>query len=87
MNSLDQVKNMLCDSMLNISKSESMTKSNNEDHINHLEDTNESVSQISSDQEKCIKGKYDCQPKIINFISREQELILELLNEVEDSLL
>ena len=46
-----------------------------------MENTNESVSQISSDQEK-----YDCQPKTINFISKEQELILELLNEVEDSL-
>ena len=71
--------------MLNTSKSEHMTKSDNQDDINQLQDIEETSTQTLSDQEKCIKGSCDCQPKTLNVISQEQELILDLLKKVDDS--
>ena len=55
--------------MLNTSKSEPMTKSDNQDDINQLQDIKETSTQTLSDQEKCIKGSCDCQPKTLNVIS------------------
>ena len=71
------LKDMLCELMLNSSESELRTNSDIEDDINQLLDTDDdSSSQTSSDRKDCIKGSYDCQPKTINVISQEQELIL-----------
>ena len=62
-----------------------MIDSYNENDINQLLDIDESnSSQSSSDQEDCIKGSYDCQPKTIKFISQEQDFILDVLRKVED---
>ena len=76
---------MLCKVMLNSTESESRTNSDNEDDINQLDSSGEDISsQTSSDQEECIKGNCDCQPKIINVISQAQELVLDVLRKVED---
>ena len=76
---------MLCKVMLNSIESESRTNSDNEDDINQLDSSGEDISsQTSSDQEECIKGNCDCQPKIINVISQAQELVLDVLRKVED---
>ena len=69
LNISNKLKDMICELMLNTSKSESMIKSNNQDDINQLQDTTETSSQTSSDQEECIKGSCDSQPKTINDIS------------------
>ena len=75
---------MLYEVMLNTSESEPRTDSDNEDDINQL-DSNEEISSLtSSDQEECIKGNCDCQPKTINVISQDQELVLDVLRKVED---
>ena len=71
--------------MLNPTVSESRTDSNNEDDINLLDSSSEEISsQTSSDQEECIKSNCDCQLKIINVISQDQELVLDVLRKVED---
>ena len=79
----DDLKNMLCKVMLS-SDSESRTDSDNEDDINQLDSSGEISNQTSSDQEECIKGNCDCQPNIINVISQDQELSLDVLRKVED---
>ena len=56
-----------------------MTDSNNEDVINQLDNGDEISSQTSSDQDNCIQGNCDCQPKTINVISQDQELVLDVL--------
>ena len=61
-----------------------MTGSDNEDDINQLDSSGEISSQTSSDHEECIKGNCDCQPKTINVISQDQELVLDVLKKVED---
>ena len=76
---------MICELMLNTSKSKCMTGLNNQDDINQLQNTEETSSQSSSDQQEYIKDSCDCQPKTINLISQEQELILDLLKKVKDS--
>ena len=76
---------MLCEVMLNSSKSESRIDLDNEDDVNQLLDTNEENSSgISSDQEDCIKASCYCEPKTINIISQEQSLILDFLRKIED---
>ena len=76
---------MLCKVMLNSIESKSRTNLDNEDDINQLDSSGEDISsQTSSDQEECIKGNCDCQPKIINVISQAQELVLDVLRKVED---
>ena len=76
---------MLCKVMLNSTKFESRTDSNNEDDINQLDSSGQEISsQTSSDQEEYIKGNCDCQPKTINVISQDQELVLDVLRKVED---
>ena len=62
---------MLYEVMLNSSKSESRIDSDNEDDINQLDSGDEISSQTSSNQEECIKGNCDCQPKTINVISQD----------------
>ena len=61
-----------------------MTDSNNEDVINQLDNGDEISSQTSSDQDNCIQGNCDCQPKTINVISQDQELVLDVLRKVKD---
>ena len=76
---------MLCKVMLNSTESESRIDSNNEDDINQLDSSGEEISsQTSSDQEECIKGNCDCQPKTINVIIQDQELVLDVLRKVKD---
>ena len=58
--------------------------SDNEDDINQLDSSGEASSQISSDQEDCIKGNCNCRPKTINVISQDQELVLDILRKIED---
>ena len=70
--------------MLNTSESKSRTDSDNEVDINQLDSCGEISSQTSSDQEECIKGNCDCQPKTINVISQDQELVLDVLRKIED---
>ena len=54
---------MLCEVMLNSSKSKSRTDLDNENDVNQLLDTNEENSSgISSDQEDCIKASCYCEP-------------------------
>ena len=84
MNISEDLKDMLCEVMLNSSESESTTDLHNEDDINQLDNGDEISSQTSSDQDDYIKGNYDCQPKTINVISRDQELVLDVLRKVED---
>ena len=60
---------MLYEVMLNSLESESMINSDNEYDINQLDSSGEISSQTSSDQDNCIKGNCDCQPKTINVIS------------------
>lgn len=50
---------MLCDLMLNTSELGSMIKSDDQEVINQLQDTKKNLSQIYSNQEKCIKGNCD----------------------------
>ena len=85
LNVSDGLKDMICELMLNTSKSKSMTGSNNQDDINQLQNTEETSSQSFSDQQEYIKDSCDCQPKTINLISQEQELIIDLLKKVKDS--
>ena len=75
---------MLYEVMLNTSESKSRTDSDNEVDINQLDSSGEISSQTSSDQEECIKGNCDCQPKTINVISQDQELVLDVLRKIED---
>ena len=75
---------MLYEVMLNSSESESRSDLDNEDDINQLDSGDEISSQTSSDQDDCIKGNSDCQPKTINVISQDQELVLDVLRKVED---
>ena len=75
---------MLYEVMLNTSESKSRTDSDNEVDINQLDSCGEISSQTSSDQEECIKGNCDCQPKTINVISQDQELVLDVLRKIED---
>ena len=84
LNVLEDLKEMFYEVMLNSSESELRTNSNNEDDINKLDSGDEISSQTSSDQDECIKGNYDCQPKTINVISQDQELVLDVLRKVED---
>ena len=58
--------------------------SDNEDDINQLDSSGEASSQISSDQEDCIKGNCNCRPKTINVISQAQELVLNILTKIKD---
>ena len=75
---------MFYEVMLNSSESKSRIGSDNEDDINQLDSGDEISSQTSSDQDDCIKGNSDCQPKTINVISQEQELVLDVLRKVEN---
>ena len=84
LNVLEDLKDMLYEVMLNSSKSESMIDLDNEDDINQLDSGDEISSQTSSNQEECIKGNCDCQPKTINVISQKQELVLDVLRKIED---
>ncbi|KAL6335940.1 hypothetical protein AAG906_003565 [Vitis piasezkii] len=54
------------------------------DDINQLDSGEEFSSQTCSDQEECITGNCDCQPKTINVISQDQELVLDVLRKVKD---
>ncbi|KAL6349740.1 hypothetical protein AAG906_041147 [Vitis piasezkii] len=55
------------------------------DDINQLDSSGEEISsQTSSDQEECIKDNCDCQPKTINVIIQDQELVLDVLRKVKD---
>ena len=54
-----KLKDMLCDLMLNTSELGSMIKSDDQEVINQLQDTKKNLSQIYSNQEKCIKGNCD----------------------------
>ena len=78
------LKDMFYEVLLSSLESESRTSSDNEDDINQLDTDEETSSQTSSDQDDCIKGNCDCHPKTINFISQEQELVLDALRKVED---
>ena len=78
------LKDMFYEVMLNTSKSGSRTDSDNEDDINQLDSSGEISSQTSSDHEECIKVNCDYQPKTINVISQDQELVLDVLKKVED---
>ena len=71
LNVSEDLKDMLYEVMLNSSKSESRIDSDNEDDINQLDSGDEISSQTSSNQEECIKGNCDCQPKTINVISQD----------------
>ena len=72
LNVSEDLKDMLCKVMLNSIESESRTYSDNEDDINQLDSSGEEISsQTSSDQEECIKGNCDCQPKTINVIIQD----------------
>ena len=71
LNVSEDLKDMLYEVMLNSSKSESMIDLDNEDDINQLDSGDEISSQTSSNQEECIKGNCDCQPKTINVISQD----------------
>ena len=84
LNVSDDLKDMLYEVMLNTSESKSRTDSDNKDDINQLDSSGEISNQTSSDQEECIKGNCDCQPNIINVISQDQELSLDVLRKVED---
>ena len=85
LNVTEDLKDMLCKVMLNSTESESRIDSDNEDDINQLDSSGEEISsQTSSDQEECIKDNCDCQPKTINVISQNQELVLDVLRKVED---
>ena len=84
LNVLEDLKDMLYEVILNTSESEPKTDSDNEDDINQLDSSGEISSQTSSDQEECIKGNCDCQPKTINVISQNQELVLHVLRKVEN---
>ena len=75
---------MLYEVMLNSLESESMINSDNEYDINQLDSSGEMSSQTSSDQDNCIKGNCDCQPKTINVISQDRELVLDVLRKVKD---
>ncbi|KAL6345597.1 hypothetical protein AAG906_017327 [Vitis piasezkii] len=57
---------------------------NKRSDINQLDSSGEISSQTSSDHEECIKGNCDYQPKTINVISQDQELVLDVLKKVED---
>lgn len=59
MNISYKLKDMLCDLMLNTSELGSMIKSDDQEVINQLQDTKKNLSQIYSNQEKCIKGNCD----------------------------
>ena len=76
LNVSEDSKDMLYEVMLNFSESESRTDSDNKDDINKLDSGDEISSQTSSDQDDCIKGNCDCQPKTINVISQDQEIVL-----------
>ena len=84
LNVLEDLKNMLCEVLLKTSESKSRTDSDNEDDINQLDSSGEVSSQTSSDQEECVKGNCNCRPKTINFISQDQELVLDILRKIED---
>lgn len=59
MNISYKLKDMLCDLMLNTLELGSMIKSDDQEVINQLQDTKKNLSQIYSNQEKCIKGNCD----------------------------
>ena len=84
LNVLEDLKDMLYEVILNTPESEPKTDLDNEDDINQLDSSGEISSQTSSDQEECIKGNCDCQPKTINVISQNQELVLDVLRKVEN---
>ena len=84
MNVSEDLKDILYEVMLNSSESRSMTDSDNEDDINQLDSGEEFSSQTCSDQEECITGNCDCQPKTINVISQDQELVLNVLRKIKD---
>ena len=84
LNVLEDLKNMLCEVLLKTSESKSRTDSDNEDDINQLDSSGEVSSQTSSNQEECVKGNCNCRPKTINVISKDQELVLDILRKIED---
>ena len=51
------------------SKSKSLIKSNHQDDVSLFQNIEENLSQISNDQEICIKDS--CRPKTLNVITKE----------------
>ena len=84
LNISEDLKNMFFEVLLKTSKFESMTDLDNENDINQLDSSGEISSQTSSNQEECVKGNCNCRPKTINFISKGQELVLDILRKIED---